>query len=186
MDNLEENDYCEVSVRFGVNGQWTIMAAYRGNEGELLRFAERSIVFNNEDVTATQLFVRLATNGDSSSGRDYCYYDNVYLFGTGKAPATQANVFAAAADIRQAFDPFEHQVMEQHGGNRLENETDHAADDRYFAVGATTNALLWIGAVGIWFAACVALFWYRRIAKQLPVKLQRVRIHDEHSVADDV
>ena len=53
-----------------------------------------------------QLYIKLETDGDSSSGSDSCFYDNVYLYGQGSngntaSPATQWQPIQVFGDTMQ-------------------------------------------------------------------------------------
>jgi len=82
LDNMESPNYCEVSVRFGSSGSWSVVKSYQGSS-TTETFENEVARFTNTGSSSSTLYIKLATNGDSSSGGDICYYDNVYLYGVG-------------------------------------------------------------------------------------------------------
>eukprot|EP01083_Nonionella_stella_P032153 87988_1 len=81
LDNMETNNACEVSVKFD-RGRWKTVKSYKGDCCTSTEtYKAQTAEFNAP--SASRLHIRLSTDGDSSSGGDRCYFDNVYLFGSG-------------------------------------------------------------------------------------------------------
>jgi len=81
LDDMESGNNCVVSVQFGNNG-WTEVASFAGGSTQTETLEEQVLTFGTVSSAST-LYVRLSTDADSSSGGDICYYDNVYLYGSG-------------------------------------------------------------------------------------------------------
>jgi len=83
---MESRNNCVVSVQFDNNG-WIEVASFPGGSTQTEKLKNQLITFNTIS-TASTLSVKLSTDGDSSSGNDFCYYDNVHLYGSGSNIAT--------------------------------------------------------------------------------------------------
>jgi len=161
MNSMEAGDYCEVYVRFGENGNWQELASYQGNSGRR-RYRENGIQFANTDTTANMMYVKLATNGGSRHGRDYCYYDNVDLYGTGRISTSTARSNAIVAG-KQALMPF---AVDRRGPAMPDNASMY---DKFFSIGSTPNTLLWIGALTVSWVAYIVFVWHHRQKQQANV-----------------
>jgi len=154
---MESSDYCQIYSKFGANGVWQQLGSYRGREGDRQRYPEVTFNFQNGDPSAQQVYIKLEAAGTSREGRDYCFFDNVYLYGTGRAPATQSNAVAAG---KKAFEPMEHGTVDQ--------ELDAAQTEfgQYFSLESTASILIWISLLSVWYMVCVMLCWCQRQKSQ--------------------
>ena len=86
--NMEQGDFCQIKYKFDTDSDYTILSAFTGwdssatvpiahpNETAYIPLSRPS--HSNESI----VYIRLEANSDSSSGNDYCYFDNLYLFGS--------------------------------------------------------------------------------------------------------
>eukprot|EP00485_Elphidium_margaritaceum_P010015 CAMPEP_0202691016 /NCGR_PEP_ID=MMETSP1385-20130828/5854_1 /ASSEMBLY_ACC=CAM_ASM_000861 /TAXON_ID=933848 /ORGANISM="Elphidium margaritaceum" /LENGTH=1048 /DNA_ID=CAMNT_0049346357 /DNA_START=86 /DNA_END=3232 /DNA_ORIENTATION=+ len=81
LDDMESNNFCVVSVQFDNNG-WTEVASFEGSATQTETLEQQVMTFDTVSSAST-LYVKLSTDADSSSGGDVCYYDNVYVYGSG-------------------------------------------------------------------------------------------------------
>jgi hypothetical protein len=184
LSNMETNDYCEVFARFGASGDWQKLGSYQGSN-DRYRYRESGIVFENEDPAADEMYVKLATNGGSWSGLDFCSYDNAYLYGTGRAAATQSSAAKLIGAGKKASTPFalEHQSVQQQQGKVAETEHE-AVYGKFVAIGSTGNTLVWIGLLSVWCIVYVAFVWFHRQKQRRNANHVNVDEYDDSEVAD--
>ena len=82
LSGMESENYCRIKYSFdGIT--YTELPPYKGNGGAIIQLLNQQFTFSS--AVGSQLYIQLETDGDSSSGGDACYYDNVYLYGQGQA-----------------------------------------------------------------------------------------------------
>lgn len=80
MSSVESDDSCNIKYSFDDN-IWIQLNSYQGDK-EAIQILNQSYIINNNDNNESLLYIMLEANGDSSNGIDYCYWDNVYLYGS--------------------------------------------------------------------------------------------------------
>jgi len=165
LDNMESTNFCEIYVKFGAAGNWQQLASYQGIFDTLQRFPESSFNFDNADSTASRLYVKLETNGESRNGRDYCYYDNVYLFGMS---AAHSNVAAANKEFA-----------------RIDHEWKKAQSSKfeeYWSMESTMSIAIWIGLLSVWCLVCLLCCWCTKQRKSQSPEAHGLQMVDEDGV----
>ena len=80
---MEAGNYCRIKYSFD-DITYSELASYQGDSGTLTQqFPEQKVSFDSD--TGSQIYIMLETDGNSLSGGDSCYYDNVCLYGQGLA-----------------------------------------------------------------------------------------------------
>ena len=82
ISNMTYSDYCRIQYSFD-NDSWTELHSYHGQNNPRQILNQSFIIDVNPNETIREFFyIRLEAVGDSRQGYDYCYYDNVYLWGS--------------------------------------------------------------------------------------------------------
>ena len=75
--SLEINDYCRIKYSFDGN-TFIYLKSYQGRESTV-QLLNQSYSF--QSLPGDDVWIQFETDGDSSTGGDSCYYDNICLFG---------------------------------------------------------------------------------------------------------
>ena len=81
-------DYCRIKYSFDGN-LFIQLKSYQGNDNIVPhQILDEELTFDTS--AGSQLHIQLETDGDSTKGDDYCYFQNVYLYGHGtRSPDVQ-------------------------------------------------------------------------------------------------
>eukprot|EP01084_Bolivina_argentea_P286273 491066_1 len=83
LDNMESPNYCIVSYKYDTDLSYQTLRSFVGTAAAspVKLFNQTATILIDSTSNNNILHIRLETDGDSSAGNDFCYFDNVYLFG---------------------------------------------------------------------------------------------------------
>ena len=88
--DMESSNACETFYKYDIDADWTLLQSLPGGNGKILQ-RQNTVSVPNPTETAATLEIKLATNGDSSRGGDFCYFDEFHVKGTKKTTANPSS-----------------------------------------------------------------------------------------------